>query len=95
MAKTITLSDVRVEYWTVNVELQNVTASYRIVDDQSNTWERGEAVFWATMPDLGTDPFSGNPVPPPSNWYLLPAQYVQGLTDLTLDLRQALLSLIQ
>jgi hypothetical protein len=94
MAKTITLSDVIVEYWTVSVELQNVTASYRIVDAQSNTWERGEAVFWATMPDMGAD-MDGNPLPLPSNWYLLPAQYVQGLTDLTLDLRQALLSLIQ
>jgi hypothetical protein len=95
MAKTITLSDVIVEYWTVSVALQNVTASYRIVDAQSNTWERGDAVFWATMPDPGTDPFTGDPIPLPANWYQLPAQYAQVLTDLTLDLRQALLSLIQ
>jgi hypothetical protein len=94
MPKTINLTDIKIRHWMVSVQDQCVTVSYEIIDDQSSVWEQGEAVFWATMPEPGVDPLTGEPGYLPDNWYQLPAQYVSVLTDLTQDARTALLHLI-
>jgi hypothetical protein len=93
MTLTITLNDIRIITWTVDVDRRTVTVHYQRLTDTGDPLDDGMAVFWDTLPDPGTDP-QGNPVPLPSNWYQLPTQYAQILTDLTLDVRQALMHLV-
>jgi hypothetical protein len=89
MAKTITLSDVEITGWLVNVFEHSVTVRYRILDQDGNQYTDGEAVFWETIPTI-SDPLQI----PPDNWYQLPAKYVQTLTDITNDAKAALIHLI-
>jgi hypothetical protein len=94
MSLTITLNDIKVVSWTVDVSKRNVTVVYYRLEDTGDSLDGGEAVFWETLPDLGLDYDTGQPIPLPDHWYQLPAQYSQVLTDLTLDVRQALMHLV-
>ena len=93
MALTITVNDLQIISWTVDVEQRNVTVNYMMVKDNGLPYTQNNiAIFWETIPTL-EDP-QGNPVSPPDNWYQLPPAYSQFLTDLTIDARNALLHLI-
>lgn len=94
MAITITLNNIRILKWTVNVYHQNVTVVYQILDSSDETYSEGEAIFWATMPESGGVGPDGQPRPIPDYWYLLPPEYVTALTNLTIDARTALLHLV-
>jgi hypothetical protein len=93
MPKTIDLTDIKIIDWTVSVILRRVAVAYEIVDDSDVVYEQGLAYFWETIPDPSTEP-DGTVIPNPDNWYQLPAQYSQTLTDLTTDIRAGLLHLI-
>ena len=93
MSLTITVNDLEIISWEVNAEQRNVTAKFNLVKDNGLPYTQNNyAIFWETIPTL-EDP-QGNPISPPENWYQLPAQYSQILTDLTIDLRNGLLHLI-
>lgn len=92
--KVITLSDIRVVQWTVNVQMRHVRVRYHILDDQDAEYGAGDAIFWETLPAHRIDA-DGDPIPHPPEWYQLPAQYSQILTDLTLSIRMGLLHLIE
>lgn len=94
MGKTITLSDIKIHSWEVDVVRKSVTASYSVLDDETNEYGDGYAIFWVTIPDPGHLPGTSDPSPLPDIWYQLPLAYEQILTDLTQDLRQALLHLL-
>lgn len=93
MPRTITLTDITIIAWTVNVRDRYVQAAFFVCDAEGSRVEEGVARFWETLPDMGEDEF-GNPRPMPDNWYQLPPAYAQLLTDLTVDMRGALLHLI-
>ena len=92
MARSVTLSDVLIDEWTVNLNTENVTVRYRVVDDNGWVWADGLAVFWRNIPQL-IDP-NGNPAPIPDNWFQLPTTYVQTLNDLNTDIHTALLKFV-
>ena len=93
MSKTITLDTIQINYWSVDVGMKRVTVSYNILQDTGEVFKTADAFFWETIPDPISD-LLGNPIPNPDNWYQLPPEYSALLTDLTLDVRAALLHLI-
>jgi len=50
MTKTITLTDLIVDYIHIDYENQKVLVGYRMVDSNGVKWEEGTAVFWVTIP---------------------------------------------
>jgi hypothetical protein len=88
MAKSVVLSDILVDEWTVNLNLENVTVRYRVVDDAGKTWINDEAIFWRNIPVL-TDP-DGNPTPVPDRWYQLPLAYLPTLLQMASDITTAM-----
>jgi hypothetical protein len=86
MAKNIiiTLADIEIVKWTVNIAEQNVLVKYAIKTDTGDLYAYGEAVFWAALPNEDN----------PGNWYQLPEEYVTTLSNLTSDARLALLHLV-
>lgn len=93
MARTITLTNVRIVTWRVDVEQQRVVATYEVLRDDGTPESKSEAIFWINMP-AATTGIDGKLREPPDNWYQLPAGYVQTLTALTADVRSGLLHLI-
>lgn len=93
MGRTITLSDIKILNWTLDVDNRNVTVNYQIRDQNDDTFESGQAVFWETLP-VPKPGINGEPGVNPDNWYQLPAQYSQALTDITLAARSGLLHLL-
>lgn len=93
MAKTLTLTDIKIIAWRVDVEQKRVVAAYQVLRDDGSVQETAEAIYWATMPPptMGED---GEELSRPENWYQLPAKYVSILTNLTIDLRAALLHIV-
>lgn len=91
--KTITLNDIRIKSWGVDVANRKVHAEYSVLVDTGEIHRDGTSIFWETLPEQTTDP-DGNPVPLPDNWHQLPAQHGQTLTDLTAALRSGLLHLV-
>lgn len=86
MPRSINLTSKRILNVLVNVPGQFVEASYVLMDENNREWERKSLVFWMTIPDLGVDPMTGEPLPVPDNWKQLPAKYIPGLADLYNDL---------
>lgn len=82
--------DIRIDGWSVDVVNRCVAVNYSMMTDQNDVWQSGIAYFWETMPPPIQDPITGELFTPDS-WYQLPAEYVQVLTQLTLDARTALL----
>jgi hypothetical protein len=80
----INVVDIKIIQWTVDVAKQNVTVDFQMMKDDGTPYERLKAVFWVTIPAGEQDPY----------WYQLPLEYVTALTNLTVDARTALLSLI-
>ena len=85
MQIVIDITDIKILWWTVNVEAQNVTVQYQLIKSDGTPYETKVAIFWVTLPGGEQQPY----------WYLLPAEYVAMLTNLTIDARTALLSTIQ
>lgn len=81
MAITISISNLEIEEWIVNIIKENVTIKYLLLDDNNVIWMREEAIFWKTIP-TPTDE-EGNPIPIPDNWYELPIDYVIHLNEIT------------
>lgn len=94
MSKTITLQDIEIISWSVDVGARRVSVDYQILDSDSNSYQRGMAIFWDTMPDPSDDPINASGTVAPVDWYQLPVKYVSLLTDLTQDVRAALLHLL-
>jgi hypothetical protein len=94
MGRTITLSDIKITSWSLDVDKRNVTVNYQIKDQNEDTFDEGQAVFWETIPDPPGQGVTGEPGVNPDNWYQLPAQYSQALTDITLAARSGLLHLL-
>jgi hypothetical protein len=90
MGRTITLTDLEILRWEVNLGQQYVQVYYRIVDQNGETYSFGDAIFWVTIPQIN-DPLQGQP----NNWYQLPPSYIPILLQLTNDARTALLPLLQ
>lgn len=89
----INVNEIKIVSWTVHVESRSVTVSFTYNTDSDEIHDFGSAVFWETIP--GPQPnVVGGPDIVPDNWYQLPAQYVSILTDLTVDVRAALLHLL-
>lgn len=81
MTKTITLTDLVVEYIRVDYENQRVFVGYKMVDNNGVKWEGGEAVFWLVIPEVD---------PVPDNWFQLPTSYIPILVSLQTDADAAL-----
>ena len=87
MAITISINNVEVSRMIIDYEQARVEVHYRLTDSNLVTWREGVAFFWATLPTPQPiiDPF-GNTIGIqefPSNWYRLPAEYI----DLFIGLR--------
>jgi hypothetical protein len=80
----INVTNIKIIKWTVDVEGQRVITDFQMLKDDGTPYERREAIFWVTMPPEPHEPY----------WYLLPAEYVETLTNLTIDARTALMALI-
>lgn len=93
MQIVINVTNIQIIQWTVDVAAQRVVVDFQSLTDTGEPYERKQAIFWVTMPVDPVDPF-GNPITDTSLWYTLPPEYVQTLTDLTIDARAALLPLI-
>lgn len=90
MQIVLTIDDIRINNWTVDVPNARVLVHYDMLTSANDVYRSEMAIFWATLPSHDVDPW-GNEIPIPDNWYQLPAEYVQVLTQLTVDARQALL----
>lgn len=93
MPKTVELTDIKIKYWTLDVEGRNVAVSYYILDSDSNVSQEQDAIFWETIPEPTSRPGGGVDATP-DNWYQLPAGYISTLVSLTVDIRAGLLHLI-
>jgi hypothetical protein len=89
MGRTITLTDLEILRWEVNIGQQYVQVYYRIVDQDGETFSYGDAIFWVTIPQID-DPLQIQP----DNWYQLPTEYIQTLLSITGDAHTALLPII-
>ena len=87
--RTIVYDTVRITCWRYDPELERIVASYETLDTKGAVIERGEAVFWATMPEptLAED---GMTLVRPAHWHQLDAKYVQSLMDCTTYMRNML-----
>lgn len=95
MARTITLSDLRIDRIYINYEMQVVTVLFSLLDASSKVWVTNEATFFVTMPPqipiydvdgitiVGYEPY-------PDTWFQLPASYVSTLVGLRNDADTAL-----
>lgn len=94
MALTILIDNIAVRQWRIDVENRRAIVSYDLMRSDGEPYKVDQtAIFWETVPDPVLD-VEGNPIPNPDNWYQLPLAYSQLLTDLTVDIRSALLHLI-
>lgn len=94
MPKIITLSDIKVNTWTVDPDNLRVIANYHFLDDQGNVFgDNQQAIFWVTIPSPGVDP-EGQPIPVPDNWYQLPKTYLPTLVNISNDLHDGLINLV-
>lgn len=90
MPKSITLTDIQITDWTVNVESQYVHVQYRVIDDQGEIFSSEDALFWVTLPPEGHTLPDGSTYTNPDNYFQLPLSYAQTLLDLTNDARTAI-----
>jgi hypothetical protein len=93
MPLVITVDEIIITSWKVDTEKRSVLVKYDLMRDDDKPHLQDEvAIFWESIPVI-EEP-DGAPLPQPDNWYQLPAQYSQVLTDLTLDAKSALMHLI-
>lgn len=93
MAIIITVDNIRIDFWTVDVEERMVEVHFWAIDANNETvGDKQVAFFWETIPqDLDAE---GNPIPPPDTYYQLPSGYITTLINLTQDCKAALMHLI-
>ena len=89
----INVNEIKIISWTVDVASKSVIVSFSYNTDTDEIHDFGSAIFWETIPGPQPNP-EGGPDTVPDNWYQLPAKYTQILTDLTIDVRAALLHLL-
>jgi len=103
MAKTITLDDIRIDKWTVNLDQQVVHAEYSVLEDNGDTFARGDAYFWRVIPSPSNLEEEWNGIDElPDGWYQLPDDdvefgtktYVQVFAMLTVQIRSGLMHLV-
>jgi len=82
MPKTISLTDLVINYINIDYENQRVLVDYSMKDANGAVWEKGNAIFWVTIPT--------QPAPVPDNWFQLPASYLPTLVSLRNDADTAL-----
>lgn len=87
--RTITYDSVRIICWRYDPELERVVASYETLDTAGHTIERGESVFWATLPPA-TLAEDGKTLIRPANWHQMDIRYLQSLIDLTVSMQATL-----
>jgi len=92
MAITVTIDDLKITKWTVDVDMQMIEVLFNYLDTEENITKEDKAFFWVTIPET-LDP-QGNPLPAPDNYYLIPPAYHQILVDLTVDAKGQLMHLI-
>lgn len=93
MTINIVIDDLRIIDWRVDVDSRSIHVTFEYLTDQNEGFMLDNAVFWETMPDPPREP-TGEVGSLPDNYYQLPAQYSQVLTDLTVDLKNGLLHLL-
>lgn len=76
----ITITDLEIEEWSVNLIQEKVTVKYLLKDSDGIIWIRDTAVFWRVIPVIYEEP--GVPAPTPDYWYLLPNDYVLYLNEI-------------
>ncbi len=83
--KTIELTQVRIIALHINYDRQVVEVEYELQDELGHGWQRGNVLFWVTMPDIppGKDEI-------PDNWFQLPASYLPELVKLRDDAKTAI-----
>jgi len=87
--RVITYDTVRVLCWRYDPELERVVVAHETLDTNGRVIDRGEAVFWATLPEptLAED---GKTLVRPVHWHQLDAKFLQGLQDCTTYMRNML-----
>lgn len=89
----VNVNEIKIISWTVDVQTRSVRVSFSYNTDSNEIHDFGSAVFWETIPDPEPS-VEGGPGITPDDWYQLPAKYSAILTDLTIDIRSALLHLL-
>jgi hypothetical protein len=87
--RVITYDKVSVTCWRYDPELERVVAAYETLDTKGAVIERGEAIFWATLP-VPTMDTDGKSLEYPANWHQLDAKFLQGLQDCTASMQATL-----
>lgn len=87
--RVITYDAVRILCWRYDPELERVVVAHETLDTNGRVIDRGEAVFWATLPEptLAED---GTTLERPVNWHQLDEKYLQSLRDCTASMRATL-----
>lgn len=95
MAKTISLTELKISRVVIDYDQQAVTVLYSMIDAAGKGWISGEATFFVTMPPQ--TPIYGEDgitivgyVPYPDTWFQLPSSYIPTLVQLRDDADTAL-----
>jgi hypothetical protein len=88
MARTITLTNVVVKTFVVDMVNKKVVVGFDVVDATGKKWFYEEATFWVTMPNPPLH-FDANgavtELPQPDNYFQLPASYATQLASIVGD----------
>ena len=84
MAKTITMTDLRIKQIEIDYELNRIVVKYDLVDPSGKAWDTGIAFFWVTLPVMPPG------IPQPVENFQLPASYIPVLLQLKNDADSAL-----
>lgn len=87
--RTIVYDAVRVLCWRYDPELERVVVVHETLDTAGQVIDRGEAVFWATLPEpaMGED---GKTLERPANWHSLDTKHLKPLQAVTAFVRATL-----
>ena len=87
--RVVTYDTVRVLCWRYDPELERVVVAHETLDTNGRVIDRGEAVFWATLPEpvMGED---GKTLERPVNWHQLDTKHLEPLQSVTTFVRATL-----
>jgi len=87
--RVITYDAVRILCWRYDPELERVVVVHETLDTAGQVIDRGEAVFWATLP-VPTMDTDGKSLVRPAHWHQLDTKFLQGLQDCTASMQATL-----